>query len=415
MSRILPPIVFIFVFCSYSKAQNTLKFSDALHKAKENNLFFKSQAFNLEVAQADVLTAGLKPNPILNLQPLQLLNSKYYSPETNFYNWKNQQIWVQFTKPFQTANKRPLKIELAQQNATLSKTELAESERNLKKEVATKWLEIWLIKQELELVRQVRQNIDTLNNINKIRLRNQAITELDLSRTEMLLDQYKFQEQDFIRQWKAECLRLQLLLNSEDSIDIADNELFTFPTVQKNLDSLTQLIEDNRSDVIWAKQNIKVAEADINLQKAMAKPNIEAGFIINPQNSIAYMGIYATIPLALTDRNQGNIQRSQVLKSQAEMQLKAIRLQADSEIRTVFHNYKLQSSNLRILESLQKQSQNVLNRVRYNYLRGNTTIIDFLEAQRTAYESQFRYNEALFQFRKTLIELLFVTGLINSI
>jgi cobalt-zinc-cadmium efflux system outer membrane protein len=61
------------------------------------------------------------------------------------------------------------------------------------------------------------------------------------------------------------------------------------------------------------------------------------------------------------------------------------------------------------------QSEIVLNTVRYKYLKGNTTIIDFLEAQRTALETKKIYFSEVLAYRKSYLQVLYASGLINDI
>jgi len=61
-----------------------------------------------------------------------------------------------------------------------------------------------------------------------------------------------------------------------------------------------------------------------------------------------------------------------------------------------------------------EKSETVLQSVKYAYTRGGTTIIDFLDAQRTWFDTQKMYYEALYNYRKNYLQLLSVTGLINQ-
>ena len=80
----------------------------------------------------------------------------------------------------------------------------------------------------------------------------------------------------------------------------------------------------NRTDVVQAQAALRVSEANLSLQKAFSMPNIDAGGIYNPQNSIPYGGIYVTIPLPVFDRNQGEIQKSKVAKTSSLFSYKII-------------------------------------------------------------------------------------------
>ena len=62
-----------------------------------------------------------------------------------------------------------------------------------------------------------------------------------------------------------------------------------------------------------------------------------------------------------------------------------------------------------------EQSQTILDNVQYAYLRGGTSIIDFLEAQSSWLETQEQHNQALELYRQSHIQLLYAAGLINQL
>ena len=61
------------------------------------------------------------------------------------------------------------------------------------------------------------------------------------------------------------------------------------------------------------------------------------------------------------------------------------------------------------------QSEQIRESVKYSYLKAGTTIIDFLEAQRSWLDTKQQYTDAVFQYRKAYIQLLYSTGTINQL
>jgi cobalt-zinc-cadmium efflux system outer membrane protein len=104
-----------------------------------------------------------------------------------------------------------------------------------------------------------------------------------------------------------------------------------------------------------------------------------------------------------------------LLKQQAEQHLFTIQSQLQTEITTAYASYKLQQQNVQNFQIILEQSQTILDNVKYAYLKGGTTIIDFLEAQRSWLETQQQYYDALQQYRQSYIQLLYATGLINQL
>src|SRR5436189_5046132 len=104
-------IAFVATASTYS--QNSYDIKKALQTAKVNNTQIKSEQLNIQIADADIVTAKLRPNLTLNNQSLQSTNSAYHMPNTSYGDSKNRQIWWQLTKKFQIAGQRRNKIDLA--------------------------------------------------------------------------------------------------------------------------------------------------------------------------------------------------------------------------------------------------------------------------------------------------------------
>lgn len=394
-------------------AQNQYNLQNALRTAKEHNPMLKTQHFNQVIAEADIITAKLRPNPKLNNQTLFSGKPSLFPSNTDWLSPQNRQVWWQVTKVIQTPALRKSKIEYVQQNSILSEKYYHETERNVLQAVALKWLDVWMAKKQLDILQIAKNNTDSLAKINRIRLEKEVITPTDLIRTELLANQYALQQKNNEQIYRSELIRLTFLLGIDENISIDFNDDFIFD-YGSDLDSLLQQSLLDRTDVLVSKTTINVAEANINLQKALATPQPELGLIYNPQNSVPYLGIYGTIELPFFNRNQGEIQKSKVLKQQAQQDLKTIRFQIETELSVAYKNYVVQKQNIQRFNDLLAKSETILSSVKYSYLHGGTTIVDFLEAQRSWLDTQQQYYTSLQQYRESYIQLLYTSGLINK-
>ena len=75
----------------------------------------------------------------------------------------------------------------------------------------------------------------------------------------------------------------------------------------------------------------------------------------------------------------------------------------------------MQKENIEQFEELLIQSETILENVKQAYLMGGTTIIDFLEAQRSWLEIQQEHYEAQQAYIESHVQLLYATGLINQL
>jgi len=413
--RVFVSLIAFLLFSLNALSQTKYSIQSTLAAVRANNPFLKTEGYNVNIAQSNVTTSKLRPNPVLNNQSLQLVNSKYYSSGTEWNNRLNRQVWWQVTKPFQLPSLRKSKIELANQNLLLFQQGFGETVRNFSFDAANQWLNTWIIESRLDLIQQAYKNLDSLVRINKARLRNQVITETDLVRTQLLLEQYNLQLINADKDFKNEIQRLKFFIGSTDSIDVdieSPIEVIKFPD---NLDSLYNTALSGRNDMRVAKSEIAVTESNIKLQKAVVLPVPELGMIWNPQNTVPYLGFFGTIKIPILDRNQGEIEKSKYIQLQAQQNLKNVELQLRTEVRSAFLTYQTEKENLKKFETILSQSQQVLENVRYSYLKGGTTIIDFLDAQRSWFDTRQLYLNELLAYHQSYVRVLFVTGLINQL
>lgn len=408
--------VIIWLMLAYipATAQTNYTLQKALQTAKSNNPILKTQIFNVSIAETNIITAKLRPNPILNNQSLQLMQPSYFPANTVWSDGKNRQVWWQLTKQFQLPAQRNYKINYAKQNVLLSQKEYNETERNLLQDVANGWLNVWTAKKQLDILQIAKNNADSLVKINKLRLKNQVITQTDLSRTELLANQYGLQLKSAEQNYANEKVNLKFALGVQDNLNIDSEDTFNYVFLN-SIDSLLQQALINRSDLLALKSTIDVSSSNIKLQKSLAWPTPELGAIYNPQNTIQYAGFFGTIQIPLFSRNQGEIKKSNLIKQQAEQGLITTQQHIQIEITTAYNLYQTQKLNLANYKDIINQSEEILNSVKYSYLKGGTTMIDFLEAQRSWLDTQQQYYESLQLYKQSYIKLLYVSGLINKL
>lgn len=414
--QINPLVLLIFISCaSPVGAQPSYTFRQALAIARVNNPVLKSISYNTGIANSDVLTAGLRPNPILNNQTLQLARSADLAADTRFYQPQNRQVWWQLTKPVPLNNQRKYKLEVARKSVTVAEQSYLDAERNMLLDVGNKWLEVWYNKVTLDLYTKAKLNMDSLVQIQQVRLKNEVISSSELTRTELLLAQYTLQLKSVEQSYWNELQSLKLLTGVADPLNIDQQDPVVEPGFSLGTDSLLRFAVADRSDLQVAKSNIDAAQSNIRLQQKLAMPVPELGAIWNPQNTVPYLGLFATIELPFFSRNQGEIRKSKLALQQSEQSLITLERQIRTEVRNAFNSYQVNKDAMSRYESILQKSESVLQSVKYAYTRGGTTIIDFLDAQRNWYDTWKMYYDALYNYRRSYLQLLYTTGLINQL
>lgn len=395
-------------------AQNVISLTQALKTATEQNPYMKVGALGVDASRADIVTAKLRPNPILNNQSLQALRPSQLANNPKLLTGESMQTWWQLTKEFQLSGQRKNRIDYANQNVKLAEKEYAEFQRGLYTDVAFKWVEAWNTRKQIDLLKTAVNNIDTLVTINSYRFKKQIITETELYRTQLIAKQYKIQISELNQELRQQLNELQLMIGAKENMSISTSADLGVDSFLK-VDSLLADAYASRTDLQYFQTRQSVMETNIKLQQSLAFPKTEAGFIYNPQNTLPYFGIYATIELPFFDRNQGEIKKAKVQREQAITQIEAVQNTIRTEVQNASLQRETNQNNLKSYALITEQADQILKNVRYSYSVGGTTIIDFLEAQRSWLETQQQYTNLLHKYHQSQIQLLSVTGLINKL
>jgi outer membrane protein TolC len=171
-----------------------------------------------------------------------------------------------------------------------------------------------------------------------------------------------------------------------------------------------------RPDLIALRHARDSAQTGVRLEKANRVPDVDVGAgwtratrsdnAIAPSPEFDSLGLSFSVPIPLWNRNKAAIAAARFTAEQAEKQLESAELKAEVQVRQAFTTYRSAVERLsRYKGTILKDAEAVLEAKRFSYQRGQTTLLDLLDAQRTANEVRASYNDALADHAKALIEL----------
>lgn len=403
------------VFTSSLLAQNNLSCKEALNIAQKNNLRFQAEKLTIDISKADIKTAAIRPNPSFNIAWQQIPTLRYATENSSLLASDNRQLTYQVSQVIPVANQRKYKIQQAIEKSRLTELELNEFLRNLYGEVVQKWLNVWFAEIKLKIIDKAKANSDSLLHINEIRLKNQVITSTEYLRTQIVAEQYRLMYLNAVQCLTSESQNLMLLLGTNDSIHIDERRELIDLLIPIQLDSLMDYAISNRPDVLISKMESTNANTNLLLQKATAIPHPEVGISYSTQNKVPYVGAYVAIPIPISDRNQGEIAKASVNIKQANELQNANEKAVRTEVLNAYKAFIAGKTTFEKYDELHLKSENVLEIVRMSYLKGGTTILDYLEAQKSWFDMESQYYEALYNYRNSFLQLLITTNLISNL
>src|SRR5262249_50930266 len=358
----------------------------AIQEAVEKNLSLLAERYNLSISDARIITARLRPNPVLSLytdlQPwlgagateLNQAGPPEYGVRTDF-------IW-------ERGRKRRYRIEVAEQERAVAQLQLLNSMRALVLDVQNAFVEVLLVKETLALA---ERNLDTFHKIVEIsteRVRVGDLARVELVRTQLAELQFNnavIQAQSRLQIAKQ---RLQLLMGRPAPSDLFDveGEMRREP-LPFTLEELQRQALARRPDYLAMTRDQARSVAELRSQIAQGKVDYTIGVEYRRQQGLAgrgnTLGLFFSAPLPLFNRNQGEIARARQEQRQIEARARALEAGIRNELDTAWRQYDTARSLLtRIEGEMIGQARRVLASMEYSYRAGEASLVEFLDAQR---------------------------------
>jgi cobalt-zinc-cadmium efflux system outer membrane protein len=170
----------------------------------------------------------------------------------------------------------------------------------------------------------------------------------------------------------------------------------------------------NRPDLQAAQKGIDAANSQYGLAKANGKQDVTVGGNYSHTAGVNAATVSMSVPLAIFDRNQGEIARTHSAISQAQEQQKAVRGQVLTDVRDAYEGLK---SNERVVQFYRsgnlETSRRNLDISQYAYQRGAASLLDFLDTERSYRATQLGYRQALAAYLLSIEQLRQALGTRN--
>src|SRR5450631_419130 len=152
----------------------------------------------------------------------------------------------------------------------------------------------------------------------------------------------------------------------------------------------------NRPDLRAAVQGVTAANSGYALAKADGKQDVTVSGNYSHVNAINAATFYVSMPLAIFDRNQGEIARTRFVITQMQEQQAFTNGQVMTDVKDAYEGLK---SNDRMVMMYMGRYRDVAKKSRdiadYAYHRGGIALLDFLDAERTYRSEELGYRQTL--------------------
>lgn len=392
-------------------AKKQLNYIDFIQQVKNNNLEYAAQKYTVNLAEAEVENAKIIPDVEWHIEGNS--NQKHMG--------NNLETGLGWT--IELGGKRKARIDLAKSQVDLNRYLLQDYLRNLYADASLQFLECIQNKNLLDVQLNSYKTLSNLAASDSIRYKLGDITLTDSKQSKleaqfMLNEVFKAESE-----WKNSLLDLNLVMgkSQKDTLYTA-NSNFTDFTRDFDLADLITTAQNNRADLQAALQNKEVSQKMLKLAKAnrVMDLGINAGMQFNGKAtneeapSPYHTGVTAglSIPLRFLNNRKGEVQTAHYTIQQADLEYKQVELQIQTEVTQAYQNYVNTKKQMQQFSNgLLSESKAILEGKIYSYKRGNTSLLEVLDAQRTYNDVQENYYQTLYNFCSALVRLERTVGI----
>ena len=397
-------------------AQSTamITLDQAIDLALVHNHALKATRTLILQNQAQEITANLRPNPTLNFdsQFLPIFSPSNFSSDNLS---EVQQFDAGIGYLFERGRKRQHRLLAAQDQTAVTRAQVTDAERTLAFNVGQQFISVLLAESTLRFALQDLQSFQQTVDIGQAQYEAGYISEGDYLKIKLQLLQFQTDVSS------ARLARVQALIDLRtllgyDAVpanyDVVGD--LSYQAVPAKVEDLQAKALQDRPDYRAAELGTTAAQSQILLAKANGKQDVTASADYShtaDQNSASF---FVSFPIAIFNRNQGEIARTQYALTQAQETQAST---SDVVLSDVSDAYEALRSNDEVVQlytsGYLKEAQDSRDISEYAYKRGAASLLDFLDAERSYRAVQLAYRQALSSYMTALEQLKEAVGTRN--
>ena len=400
-----------------------LSLDEALRLAKERNPSLAAARNSVEIAESRRIDSRARPNPAVTFEsgnyPL------FESPHPPFAD--NQELTFRVDQEIDLAGRRRLRTQAAEAGITSMEANFQDQQRRLEFDVRRSYFGVVLATADVEVAQMALEEIDRVISLNRARNQQGEISGGEVRRIQV--ERLRFVDDLFNAQLALRNTRsvLLALLNAPDlgvEFDVTEalaptpataTTASTPPPPQLDPPSLRTQALALRPDLQAAQREVQRADTETQLQRALRTPNITVGGGYRRDFGSNAVVFGVTVPLPLSNRNQGGVARAEAERRQAANLATAAATTVLLDVQQAINAADVSRARVQYIEreylTPARESRDI---VLASYRLGSANLIDFLDAQRAFRDTVRTYNRALYDQRVSLFQLTSATGGANA-
>ena len=387
--------------------ERTIDYKSYMEEVLKQNIGYAAEKLNISVAEANIKAAQIFNDPELSVE---------YADNDDNRMQMGRSYSAEISKTF-SFGKRQANIDLAKSEKELTDALLEDYFHALRAEATLAYFEAVMQTELFRVKQQSCKSICDLARGDSIRYRLGEITQVDalqsgleagISRNEVIQMRTELHNvYSSLGLWLGE-FNSETLLIPENKLVMSER---TF-----NTEELLQIALNNRADLAAAMKNADVARKALKVTKRERNMDFDVALGYNyntevrnqeapaPQFNGVTVGV--AIPLKFSNFNRGAVLAAEHLAQQAELNYRQAELEVQTSVIQSLRQYKSLLEQVKNFENgLLQDAKTIIDGKMYSYERGETSLLEVLNAQRTHDELHVNYIDTLYNCIVSLVEL----------
>lgn len=382
-------------------ASPSVRLGQYLHAVEAGNLDLQAQREGVVSARAAVSVAGVRPDPQLMFG---VVSHELYGP--NKPN-ATTPLTAGVSLTIETAGKRGARVRAAESNVRSTQAMLEAAHDQWLIDASAAFTEACRSREVLARKQTSLRSLRDTVRANEVRFKAGDIGQLELRQSRVEAERFALDANATTADAEAALINLSLPLGRPfDSVfpgATLDCE-FRTPATAPDLDTFVSQAMELRRDVRAAQAAVDNARDATELARAnrWVDPVVSVGLTntprINPvvdgsgavtnsptlQRSLT-LGVTVSVPIPLSRMQDGELRQAEAALTQAQLQLTSVLLKAQADVRVAHSRFRAVAANeMNYRGQVSQDSERVLEGARISYRKGASSLLELLNAQRTA-------------------------------
>ncbi|MEO6810818.1 MAG: TolC family protein [Isosphaeraceae bacterium] len=390
----------------------------AIDQMVHANLDLRGKFYEIPQAEADILTASLRANPLIYADSQLIPYGQYSRTRPG----GPLQYDLNITYPLDVTRKRIARTAVATQAKRVLQAQYQDAVRVQIDNLYTLWVDVLNARENLRAANAAVAGLEDLAAKVDVRLRENAIMQAEANTARIQVESARIAVADFELAERRAHQNLATILNlpptESSSLQIRGtirNQTGNPPPTEE----LIGLALAARPDVIAFRLGIQRASADVKLAEANRLSDVYV--LYQPytfQDNTPYgtksttsWAIGVTVPLPIYNRNQGNIQRAHLNVAQTQTELANLERMVATEVQQAASEYSVSRQAVdRILTSLIPRAEQSLSLYRLQYEKGQRDPLIYLNDIKSSNDVVRQALGALIRHRRAMLDLNTAVG-----